>query len=153
MKKTILLIVSVILVITCVMAETTHAEAPVEGYILAQNASVGAIKEYVGQTAHYYKLSPELADYIAENESNFNIKEIGDLHVSCPYGGVVYSRGLFQFSRCYYSNILDSQAFDPVYSTNIALQYISNGGKKFCINQWTTCKWYFKKYPHAKFYE
>lgn len=98
-------------------------------------------------TAEKYGVSPELAIYMARQESSFNPMAIGDLDIDCPHSDeAVTSRGLFQFSRCWYPHISNREAFDPEYATNKAMELIATNGKKFCRSQWTTCNEYYKQY-------
>lgn len=108
------------------------------------------VREYVLAEAKKAGVHVEKFLYIAEKESQFNPNAVGDLDVICTnpnspyYKKPVYSRGVFQFSRCWYSSVTDEQAFDVEFSTKLALSIIANS-KKDCISQFSTCRAWHKK--------
>jgi len=99
--------------------------------------------------ATQYGVSQELAHYMAKNESQYNPLETGDLTITCHEnnqykGKPVYARGVYQITRCYYPKVTDAQAFDPAYNIQFAMNIISKG-KDDCINQFSTCRDYYKR--------
>jgi hypothetical protein len=90
-------------------------------------------KLYVTIAAISYGVSPLVADFIIQHESQWDPGRVGD------DGN---SRGLWQISSIYHSEVSNACAYSVVCSTNWALNWIAKGN----INQWSTwrfrCKWY-----------
>jgi hypothetical protein len=106
------------------------------------------VKAYVKEQATLAGVHVEKVLFIVENESHFNAKAVGDMHLICNnkksphYGKPVRARGAWQLTDCWYGHVTDEQAFDVEYSTKLALSIISKS-KKDCISQWSTCaRWY-----------
>lgn len=108
------------------------------------------VRAYVLAEAKKARVHVEKIMYIVENESQFDPNAKGDLNILCNnprspfYKKPFYSRGIFQFSRCWYPHVTDEQAFDVKFSTKLALSIISQS-KKDCITQFTTCRAWHKK--------
>lgn len=106
------------------------------------------IPAMVSYYAAKYKVNPKLANYIANNESNYNPLEVGDMNIICHdkssrgYGKPVRARGIFQLTDCYYPNVSDEQAFNPEFNIDYGMQIIAKG-KETCKEQFTTCRWYY----------
>lgn len=116
------------------LTKTPETREEVRAYILKEAKKAGV---------HVAKIM-----YIVEHESNFDPKVVGDLDIICNnpkspyYKKPFYSRGVWQFSRCWYPHVTDEQAQSVEYSTKLALSIIANS-KKDCKTQWTTCaNWY-----------
>lgn len=119
------------------------AEAPVE-----QQKQQMTVEQMVTHYATEFGVSQELAHYIADNESRYDPKAVGDKYITCPnkrskyYGQPVYARGVYQLTRCYYPDIKDEDAFDAEKNIKIAMQQIAKG-KSNCQNQFSTCRDYY----------
>lgn len=93
-------------------------------------------------------INPNLALYIVKHESNASTTVVGDKNIIChnkkspDYGKPVYSRGLWQLSRCYYPQVTDKEAYNPVWSTIFTVPKLAS--TKECKSQWTTCRNYYK---------
>lgn len=96
-----------------------------------------------------YKVPQDLAHYIARKESGYDPNDLGDLNILCTdktspyYKQPVYSRGVYQISRCYYPNVSDVQAFNPEYNVEYAMGIIARG-KSTCMSQFSTCRNYYE---------
>lgn len=111
---------------------------------LVQNCAQGAIKDMVSCYAKKNGVNEKLAQYIVAQESNYDPTLIGDMKIKCPSTGKpVRSRGLVQITECYYPEITDAQAFDPNFNLDFGMKLIKN--KKTCMNQFTTCRQYYKE--------
>lgn len=100
-----------------------------------------SIQECVKWFSKEYGVSYEKLDYIVKNESSYNEKALGDMHIVCPRtGGPVRSRGILQISTCYYPQIPDSCAFNSECALATMINLIKDN--KSCKSQWTTCRAY-----------
>lgn len=106
------------------------------------------IRELVDITADKYGIKRSKLHYIVRNESQYDPNAIGDTKITCTaknspfYGEPVYARGLGQITRCYYPEITDEEAFDPVFNIEKTAEIISQG-TGHCKSQFTTCKNYY----------
>src|SRR3990167_9344525 len=95
------------------------------------------LRDFVIIEARMYGVDPQLASKIVQAESGFNNDAIGDTHLKCrTTGKPMRSRGLWQWNTCGNSHITDKMAFDPIISTNLALEEIKKNGCK----KWSNCK-------------
>lgn len=85
-------------------------------------------------------------NFIVRNESNYNSEAVGDMKIKCKNGEPVRARGIVQITECYYPHITDQEAFDVDYSLNFLKENLLLG-KKNCMQQWTTCRMYYKGLP------
>lgn len=104
------------------------------------------VKDMVEYYAGQYGVDTNLAFYIVEHESGYDKTVVGDMNIKCPVGPYkgkpVMARGIWQITRCYFPEITDEQAFDPDWSTQFAMEKLSQG-KETCKMLWTTCRWYY----------
>jgi len=136
-------------VVTVIMLTLTNIVATT---LIATSSAMSHadIKDYLVEQSIQQGVSPELVLYMAENESHFRLQAIGDMDITCPHTGKpVRSRGIFQISECWYPEITDQEAFSLASSTAFALSHIKKS-KQWCMSQWTTCRAYFKSYPHRQ---
>lgn len=107
--------------------------------------STTTVRDYVVAQA---STTPDLAEFVAGNESGFVYNQRGDLNLTCLntdspyYGRKVYARGVWQITRCYHPEISDAQADDVIWSTIWAVSRLKN--KKLCMQEWTQCRLYYK---------
>jgi hypothetical protein len=111
---------------------THRAEAKSVNPIAIQEQAVStysssSVKEYVQNEAVIYGVNPELALCIVSHESQFVPTKLGP-----EKRGV--SQGLWQIYSLAWPNITRAQTFDVVWSTNWALDKISNGQ----VHLWST---------------
>ena len=96
--------------------------------------------------ANKYNIDQKLAHYIVSNESKYKPNAVGDMSITCRSGvnkGLpVRARGLVQITQCYYPNITDKQAFDPVFSLKFGMKLMAD--KKTCMSQFSTCRRYYQ---------
>jgi len=110
--------------------------------------STSSIKSLIEAKSAEYGVSKDLVIYIVEHESGYDQYSLGDMTITCKkrdspnYGKPVRARGILQFTDCYYPEVSDSEAFDPLWSLDKALPMIAD--KKTCLAQWTTCRDYYK---------
>jgi len=65
-----------------------------------------------------YRVNPDMAMFIAEKESRFNPRAIGDRHLTCKRTGMpIRSRGIWQINDCANPEVSDAEAFSVVSST------------------------------------
>ena len=106
----------------------------------ADFSSTSSIVEYIRERANEYGVNPAIALYIAERESSFDPRAVGDGHLTCllkgspNYGKPIRSRGLFQINNCAHPSVSDETAFSVVSSTEWALNELREGR----ANIWTT---------------
>lgn len=109
----------------------------------APTCAEGSIKQMVSCYAKEYGVNDKLAHYVVENESQYDPNLVGDLHIKCPQTGKpVRARGLVQITECYYPEVTDEQAFDPNFNLEFGMKLMKN--KSTCMNQFTTCRNYYK---------
>lgn len=108
----------------------------------------GEVREYILAEAKEVGVHIAKIEFMVKNESKFDRHAKGDMNIICPnknspaYGKPVEARGPWQITRCWFPQISDVQAYDPVWSTDWALSIISKS-KKDCIQLWSTCrKWH-----------
>ncbi len=96
--------------------------------------------------AKKYGVPDELAHYVVRNESHYNPNELGDEHIICKEGvnkgKPVNARGLVQITECYYPEVTDEQAYDPNFNLEFGMKLMKD--KKTCMNQFTTCRNYYR---------
>ena len=64
------------------------------------------------------------------------------MNIICKRTGLpVRARGLVQITECWYPDVTDEEAEDPVFALNMMISMIRD--KEVCINQWTTCYNYY----------
>ncbi len=79
--------------------------------------------------------------FVAQCESELNHRVIGDGNLTCAStGDPMRSRGLWQINECGHPEISDKQAFDPVWSTDWAIEVFKRGDD---AKEWKRCS---KKY-------
>lgn len=110
--------------------------------------STSTIRSLIVAASTKYDVDPSLALYVAEHESSFDPTEVGDLTINCKDGSPVYARGLYQITRCYWPDITDARAFDPIFSIDWAMNILSN--EKKCKQTFTTCRWFYEGIPKEK---
>lgn len=112
----------------------------------APNCANGDIKEMVSCYAKKYGVPDKLAHYVVKNESHYNPNLLGDKHITCPQGvnkgKPVNARGLVQITECYYPEVTDEQAYDPNFNLEFGMKLMKD--KKTCMNQFTTCRNYYR---------
>lgn len=102
-----------------------------------------SIQACIEEKATQYNVSVEKLHYIIQNESSYNPNATGDMGITCKRTGLpVRARGILQITECWYPNISDECAYDVECSLDKMLPIMAN--KKSCIEQWTTCGWYYK---------
>lgn len=129
MKILIPLFVAVIAALS--YTNSSIAYAPYEPNELPKETT----KEMVTRLSIEYGVNPALALHIVENESHWNEKARGDLHIICSNGRVANARGLWQITECYWPEVSDAQADDPEWSTRWSLEKLKEGK----CSLWSTC--------------
>lgn len=101
------------------------------------------IAEYILKKAQRTGNPAERSLGVAKKESGLKHDVIGDMDIICPRGvnegKPVRARGIWQITECYYPQVSDEVAFDPILSTDFVMD---NGLLKdgVCQSQFTTCK-------------
>lgn len=100
------------------------------------NVTPAILKDYVVVEAIASGVDTQLAIRIAGNESRFNPHpKDGDGDKICKTTGEpMRSRGMWQWNTCGHPDISDEQAYNPIISTQLAIQAIKRGE---CY-MWTT---------------
>lgn len=132
-------------------AQTASSTAPQSSKIdvghteSVEMVSTTTVKEYVLEQAKIAGVHVAKVDHMAEHESHYNTKAVGDMNITCERTGKpVRARGIFQITECFHPEVSDEQAFDYKWATAWALNIIAHS-KKDCISQWATCaSWYSK---------
>jgi len=108
-------------------------------------AEVPTVRELVVKIAKEEGVNVAVALYVAEHESNFNEKAVGDMHIICPSGPYVgtkvYARGVFQLTRCYHPNVTDKQAFNAEFNVRYGIRLMKSTAS--CMKEFTTCRKYY----------
>lgn len=116
---------------------------------IIENISTTTVKQYIIEKAKEEKVSVDLALYVAEHESRFGEDILGDMDIICNkkdspnYGKPVRAKGIYQFTDCYWPHITDQQAFDEKFNIDLAMTLLKD--KKICIQQFTTCRRYYRE--------
>ncbi len=106
-------------------------------------------QELVSKYAQEAGVDQKIAHYVADAESGYQPRKIGDTDILChnkrsPYDGQeVYARGVFQITRCYHPEVSDMQAFDPDFNISWGIHQIAQGEKK-CRAEFSTCDRYYR---------
>ncbi len=115
--------------------------------------SSSTVKMFVREMAQEYGVDPDIADFIVKNESNYGWKEgffnpaikgspyICDAKKSKNYGKISHDRGILQISSCWYPNISDDEANDPIKALELMLPIMKKDPNqwavyKFCQKWW-----------------
>lgn len=113
--------------------------------VRAKNVEVIEVKERGPQTledmirekARENGLDENEIVFVARCESELNYSAIGDGHLMCAStGNPMRSRGLWQINECGHSEISDKQAFDPIWSTDWAMEVFKKGDN---AKEWKRC--------------
>lgn len=111
-----------------VIAETVAVESP---------STPGTIEDLIRLKAHSNNLNEEKIIFIAKCESQIKPRSIGDGHLTCSRtGNPMRSRGIWQINDCGHPEIYDEQAFDPVWSTDWAMEVFKKGEEE---KEWKRC--------------
>jgi hypothetical protein len=117
------------------------APRPVELLTFSNPASIRA---YIVQQAKFAGVPPSRALFIVQHESHFDPTMTGDTDKVCPRTGRKQrSRGLWQISDCYHSEVDDATAYSVVRSTVWAMSRLLSKP-----NEWST--WKFRHRWHAR---
>jgi hypothetical protein len=71
-----------------------------------------------------------------------NPQAVGDMNIY-RNGKPVRARGIWQITQAYHPEISDSEAFDPIWSTEYVMPILKN--KKLCEQEFTTCRIYYNQ--------
>ena len=104
--------------------------------------TIGDLKIIANKVAGMDGASTTLVDYIITQESGYVATSTGDMDITCKRTGKpVRAKGIFQITDCWFPQISDEQAYDPIWSMDWAIPFIAN--KKTCEMLWTTCRVYY----------
>lgn len=98
----------------------------------ALQASTIDIPYLIAISANKYGIPPQIALYIAYQESGFNFLARGDV-----VDGLPTSFGLFQLHNPERFGLTIEQALDPVVNIETAMKIMNEDGS---LHQWSTCK-------------
>lgn len=107
---------------------------------VSANYSTTTVRQLVIDKSIEYGVDVNLALYVAEHESSFKHNALGDMNVY-KKGKPIRARGLWQITEFYHPNISDEQSFDPIWSTEWAMQYLKD--PVVCKKMWSTCRAYY----------
>lgn len=100
-----------------------------------------ATEEMIREKARANNLNENKVIFIARCESQLKLDAVGDGYLTCAKTKTpMRSRGLWQINQCGHPEITDEQAFDPVWSTNWAIDVFQKGNE---TKEWQRCT---KKY-------
>ncbi|MBU3926088.1 transglycosylase SLT domain-containing protein [Patescibacteria group bacterium] len=119
----------------------THIEPLVE----VQQIGPITLEDMIREKARANNLDEEKIIFIARCESQIEPEAIGDGHLFCARTQErVRSRGIWQINSCAHPEIADEQAFNPVLSTNWAIEIFKKGDES---KEWKRCtNNYIKQY-------
>lgn len=116
----------------------THNEpVAVEAVAIESPATPETIEGMIRSKAHSNNLDEEKIIFVARCESQIEPRSIGDGHLTCSRTGEqVSSRGIWQINNCAHPEISDEQAFDPMWSTDWAMEVFKKGDEG---KEWKRC--------------
>jgi len=104
----------------------------------SDRAAAREVEAYIQAQAVEYGVSPKLALWIVQHESQFNPHAKGDAEAS---------RGLWQISRIYHPEVSDAVAFNVASSTEWSLERIRSGK----VNEWSAYRFCRALYEDCPF--
>lgn len=105
--------------------------------VQAQEARVQTLEEMVAEKSSLNGINEKKVLFIAECESKMNLRALGDGHLICSKTGKpMRSRGIWQINECGHPEVTDEQAFDPVKSTDWAMEIFKKGNE---AQEWAIC--------------
>jgi hypothetical protein len=116
---------------------TTHIEPETIKTIETEEVRPLTLEEMIRERARINNLNEEKIIYIARCESQLNHQAVGDGNLTCASTKKpMRSRGLWQINECGHPEISDEQAFDPVWSTDWAMEVFKKGEE---AKEWQRC--------------
>lgn len=82
---------------------------------------------------------------VAFKESSFNWSAKGDMEIVCNnprssfHGKPVEARGIYQLTKCYYPDVPDEVAYDPIQAIDLVFERRLLVGNT-CRSQFSTCR-------------